>query len=81
LDLINGDWHPGGSGGLSALAGYPIVTVPAGFAFGMPVNISFMGTAYSEATLIRLAYAYEQASCAFAPPSFLVGSVLPPALV
>jgi amidase len=81
LDLINGDWHPGGSGGLSALAGYPIVTVPAGFAFGMPVNISFMGTAYSEATLIRLAYAYEQASCAFAPPSFLAGSVLPPALV
>lgn len=81
LDLINGDWHPGGSGGLSALAGYPIVTVPAGFAYGMPVNISFMGTAYSEATLIRLAYAYEQASRAYAPPSFLAGSVLPPALI
>ena len=81
LDLINGDWHPGGSGGLSALAGYPVVTVPAGFAFGMPVNVSFMGRAYGEPTLIRLAYAYEQISRAFAPPSFLPGSVLPPALV
>jgi amidase len=44
------------------VAGYPSVTVPAGFVFGLPVGVSFFGRAWSEPTLIRLAYAYEQAT-------------------
>jgi amidase len=62
-DLVNGD--PGYGGGQAsrapAVAGYPHVTVPMGEVSGLPVGISFIGTAFSEATLIRLAYAYEQA--------------------
>ena len=44
------------------MAGYPSITVPGGFAFGLPVGLSFMGRAWSEPTLIRLAYAFEQAT-------------------
>jgi len=60
------------------MAGYPIVTVPAGSVYGLPVGISFMGTAYSEPVLIRLAYAFEQGSRARETPAFLPGTVEPP---
>jgi amidase len=61
-DLIDGDHYIGGSSSAAAVAGYPSVTVPAGFVFGLPVGVSFFGRAWSEPTLIRLAYAYEAAT-------------------
>ncbi len=61
-DLVNGDHFTGASSTPAAVAGYPSITVPAGQAFGLPVGISFVGTARSEAKMIGLAYAYEQAS-------------------
>ncbi|MEV0241832.1 amidase [Streptomyces sp. NPDC050674] len=70
IDLIRGDAHGGGSSTPAALAGYPVITVPAGFAFGLPVGLTFMGTAWSEPTLLRLAYAYEQASGVRRAPAY-----------
>ncbi|MFN8473792.1 MAG: amidase [Anaerolineae bacterium] len=70
-DWVNGNRFMGGSSSPAARAGYPLVTLPAGYAFGLPVNITFMGTAWSEPTLIRLAYAFEQASHARQAPRFL----------
>jgi amidase len=70
-DWVDGDHFGGGSSGAAAVAGYPNVTVPAGFIFGMPVGISFFGRAWSEPVLIRLAYAFEQASKVRKPPKFL----------
>lgn len=70
IDLVDGDHGLGGSSGPTALAGYPAITVPAGFAFGLPVGVTFMGRAYSEPTLIRLAYAFEQATKHRVPPRF-----------
>jgi len=70
IDLVDGDHGLGGSSQPTALAGYPAITVPAGFAFGLPVGITFMGRAYSEPTLIRLAYAFEQATHWRTPPRF-----------
>lgn len=69
-DFINGD-HSGASfSSPAAVAGYPHITVPAGQLHGLPVGLSFVGSAFSEATLIRFAYAYEQASLQRRPPSF-----------
>src|SRR6267154_4525488 len=61
-DLITGDHYGGGYSTASAVAGYPHITVPAGFSHKLPVGLSFFGRAYSEPTLIKLAYAYEQAT-------------------
>ena len=71
IDLVNGDNILGGSSRPTALAGYPAITVPAGFSLGLPVGITFMGRAYSEPTLIKLAYAFERATRHRAPPRFL----------
>ena len=70
-DHVTGDHDTGGSSALAAVAGYPNMNVPAGFILGMPVGISFFGRAWSEPTLIRIAYAFEQAAKARKAPEFL----------
>ena len=70
-DLVNGDHFTGGSSTPAAVAGYPAISVPAGFIQGLPVGISFFGAAYSEPTLIKLAYAFEQANRHRRAPRFL----------
>jgi amidase len=71
IDLVNGD--PGGGGSFTApaaVAGYPHITVPMGVVRGLPVGLSFVGPAWSEATLLKLAYAFEQAAPARRKPTF-----------
>jgi amidase len=73
IDLVNGDGGTASAPGpstVAAVAGYPHITVPAGFFRGLPVGISFVGRAWSEPTLIKLAYAYEQATKHRKPPAF-----------
>jgi amidase len=70
-DLVNGDHVAGGSSNAAAVAGYPNINVTAGFISGLPVGISFFGRAWSEPTLIKLAYAFEQTTKARQSPRFL----------
>ena len=70
-DWLNGDHFTGGYSTASAVAGYPHITVPAGYVFGLPFGISFFGAAYSEPKLIALAYAFEQATKVRRRPGFL----------
>jgi amidase len=70
-DLVNGDHFTGGYSSASAVAGYPHITVPAGMVFGLPVGLSFFGGAWSEPSLIKYAYAFEQGSKARQRPKFL----------
>jgi amidase len=69
-DLVNGDHFVGGSSTAAAVAGYPSITVPMGFAFGLPVGLSFVGTAWSEGTLLELTFAYEQGTKHRKAPTF-----------
>jgi amidase len=77
IDLVIGDkiipafGSPKWSPSVPAVAGYPHITVPAGYIFGIPVGISFMGGAWSEPVLIKLAYSFEQATKHRKPPQFL----------
>jgi amidase len=70
-DLVNGDHVAGGSSNAAAVAGYPNINVTAGFLSGLPVGISFFGRAWSEPTLIKIAYSFEQATKARQAPRFL----------
>jgi amidase len=71
IDLVNGDHFVMSSSTAPAVAGYPAITVPAGQAWGLPVGVTFIGRPWSEGTLLKLAYAYEQASRLRRPPRFL----------
>lgn len=71
IDHVIGDRFDGGdSAGPAAIAGYPDITVPMGLVAGLPIGISFFGRAWSEPTLLRVAYAYEQATKRRQPPRF-----------
>lgn len=71
IDWVSGDNHSGGSSSPAAVAGYPNLTVPAGYIFGLPVGISFIGGAYQEPKLIKLAFAFEQGTRIRRPPQYL----------
>ena len=70
-DLVHGDRGIGGSSSAAAVAGYPSITVPAGFVSGLPFGLSFFGRAYSEPKLLKLAFAFEQATKVRRSPRFL----------
>ena len=73
IDLVSGDSYPAGASSpssVAAVAGYPHITVPMGYFRGLPLGLSFIGRAWSEPTLIRIAYAYEQATKHRRPPTF-----------
>ena len=73
IDTVNGDCGSGyvSSSSMAAVAGYPNITVPAGFTKELPIGISFFGRAWSEATLIKIAYSFEQTTKARRKPKFL----------
>jgi amidase len=72
IDAVNGDQiSGGGAGSLAAVAGYPHLTVPMGMVKGLPVGLSFIGPKWSDALMLRLGFAYEQARGPFPAPKFL----------
>jgi amidase len=72
IDLVNGDCSgAGGNSSIAAVSGYPTITVPVGYSYGLPVGMSFVGKPWTEMTLLKLAYAYEQAAKPRKPPRFL----------
>jgi len=77
IDLVNGDSGSGGTSGLAAIAGYPSITVPMGYVRGLPVGLSFIGRAWSEGVMLRLAFAYEQATRHRRMPSFAATADVP----
>jgi amidase len=81
IDAVNGDQIPGGgAGNLAAVAGYPHLTVPMGLVKGLPVGLSFIGPKWSEAMLLNLGYAYEQARGPFPQPQFYPSIEASPAI-
>jgi amidase len=77
IDPVSGDHFVGGNSTPAAVAGYPSISVPVGFVFGLPVGISFIGRAWSEPVLVRLAYAFEQTTRHRRKPRFLASAELP----
>jgi amidase len=77
IDLVYGDWGSGGTSTLAAVAGYPSITVPLAYYHGLPFGLSFVGRAFSEPTLIRLAFAFEQVTQVRKPPRFQPSADLP----
>jgi amidase len=81
IDLVNGDGGTAAAPGpstVTSVAGYPHITVPMGFVRGLPVGLSFFGRAWSEPTLIKLAYSYEQATRHRRPPTFAATAQMQP---
>ncbi|WP_299617324.1 amidase [Pelagibius sp.] len=76
IDWVNGDNRSGSSAYLAAVSGYPSITVPAGYYFGLPIGLSFIAGAYQEGALIRFAYAFEQATQVRVPPRFAASAAL-----
>lgn len=77
-DLVRGDQVSGSAAGLPAIAGYPHLTVPMGFIDGLPVGLSLIGPAWSEARLLSLGYAFEQRIKARRPPTFAASAAVTP---
>jgi len=77
IDWVNGDSDTGGCSSPAAIAGYPHITVPAGFYRGLPLGLSFFGKVWSEPVLFKLASGFESVAQARRPPKFLDGCELP----